>query len=166
MANVNLKINFVDGEKLFAQQLNNNFSAIMAALNAMNKISWQDNLDMNVRFFKGDTAAIEAKPIEEGLLLYDYELGKAYIDHNDERVDIVSGSIFDFVVNSLLGNETNKSPSVAAINTKFSEFEGTLQTIDTSIETLGTSKLDASRISMGTSEPSGGKNGDIYFKYQ
>ena len=165
MANVNLKINFVDGEKLFAQQLNNNFSAIMAALNAMNKISWQDNLDMNVRFFKGDTAAIEAKPIEEGLLLYDYELGKAYIDHNDKRVDIVSGSVFDFVVNNLLGNETNKSPSVAAINIKFSEFEETLGTIDGSIEQLATNKLDSSRIRMGTNNPSGGKNGDIYFKY-
>ena len=165
MANVNLKTNFVDGEKLFAQQLNNNFSAVMAALNAMNKISWQDNLDMSVRFFKGDTSAIEAKSIEEGLLLYDYILGKAYIDYNGKRVDIVSGSLLDFVVNSLAGNEVNKAPSVAAINTKFTEFEGSLQDINKDIEDLDVNKFNASRITMGTGNPSGGQNGDIYFKY-
>ena len=166
MANVNLKTNFVDGEKLFAQQLNNNFSAIMAALNAMNKISWQDNLDMTVRFFKGNSEQIDGQPIEEGLLLYDYILGKAYIDYDGKRVDIVSGSLLDFVVNSLAGNEANKAPSVAAINTKFTEFDGVLQGINKSIEDLGTNKLNASRITMGTEEPSGGQDGDIYFKYE
>ena len=39
MANVSLKTDFQDGDKLFAQQLNNNFAAIVAALEAMNRIA-------------------------------------------------------------------------------------------------------------------------------
>lgn len=36
---------------------------------------------------------------------------------------------------------------------------------DTDISSLRTNKLDKSTISSGTSNPSGGNDGDIYFKY-
>lgn len=154
MANVSLKTDFKDGEKLFAQQLNNNFSAIKAALEAANKIAWQDDTSESLMYFKGDTSEVTARDIIEGQLLYDYVLGKAYIDHNNNRVDIVSGTILDVVVNTLSGGETNKAPSVAAVN-------GAISTIDTSLA----NKYDKSSITYGTTAPSGGSNGDIYFKY-
>ena len=147
MANVSLKTDFKDGDKLFSQQLNNNFSAIKAALEAMNRIVWQDDTSESLMYFKGTTEEITARDIIEGQLLYDYVLGKGYIDHNNIRVEIVSGSVLDVVVNSLEGSATNKAPSVNAV-------KGGLAT-----------KLDASKISMGTLDPTGGSNGDIYFKY-
>ena len=147
MANVSLKTDFQDGEKLFAQQLNNNFSAIAAALSAMNKIAWQDDTTESLMYFKGTTEEITARDIIEGQLLYDYTLGVHYIDHNNTRVDIVSGSVLDVVVNSLEGSATNKAPSVNAVNGGLAN------------------KVDKSSITAGTSDPSGGSNGDIYFKY-
>lgn len=147
MANVSLKTDFKDGEKLFAQQLNNNFSAIAAALSAMNKISWQDDTNESLMYFKGTTEEVAARDIIEGQLLYDYTLGVHYIDHNNTRLDVVSGSVLDVVVNSLEGNQTNKAPSVYVVK-----------------QALG-NKFDKSSITAGTSDPSGGSNGDIYFKY-
>lgn len=148
MANVILKTDFKDGDKLFAQQLNNNFATIMAALAAMNKISWQDDFEESILYFKGDTDAVNEREIIDGQLLYDYILGKAYIDYNNRRVEIVSGSLLDFVVTSLEGDETNKAPSVHAVNEKFEEVENKIPTITS-----------------GTDNPSGGSDGDIYFKY-
>ena len=115
MANVNLKTDFKDGDKLFAQQLNNNFSAIVAALAAMNKIAWQDDTDESLIYFKGTTEEVAARNIIEGQLLYDLTLGVHYIDHNNTRTDVVSGSVLDVVVNSLEGEQTNKAPSVHAV---------------------------------------------------
>lgn len=161
MANVSLKTDFKDGDKLFAQQLNINFATIVAALEAMNKISWQDDTSESLIYFKGTTEEVAARDIIEGQLLYDYTLGVAYIDHNNTRVDVVSGSVLDVVVNSLVGEQTNKAPSVHAVN-------GALTTINTTIEGITTTlsgKLDASKISSGTADPSGGSDGDIYFKY-
>ena len=158
MANVSLKTDFKDGDKLFAQQLNNNFSAIVAALEAMNKIAWQDNLDQSLVYFKGTTEELSERDIIEGQLLYDYELGKAFIDHGNRRIEVVSGTLLDFVVNTLTGDEINKAPSVHAVNQRF-------QGVDTNISNLSTNKLDSSKISRGTSDPTGGTDGDIYFKY-
>lgn len=147
MANVSLKTDFKDGDKLFAQQLNNNFSAIKAALEAMNRIAWQDDTSESLMYFKGTTEEVAARDITEGQLLYDTTLGVHYIDYNNTRIDVVSGSVLDVVVNSLAGNQTNKAPSVFVVK-----------------EALN-NKLDASKISAGTTDPSGGSNGDIYFKY-
>lgn len=154
MANVSLKTDFKDGDKLFAQQLNNNFSAIKAALEAMNKVAWQDNLDESVIYFKGTTEDVAAREIIDGQVLYDYELGTGYIDSGDDRIEIVSGSVLDVVVNSLAGDQTNKAPSVHAVNAKIGQLENNITTLN-------------SRIRYGTTDPASslGSNGDIYLKY-
>ena len=64
MANVSLKTDFKDGEKLFGQQLNNNFVVIKAALEAMNKIVWQDDPDDSVSAFRGTTEEINQRDIK------------------------------------------------------------------------------------------------------
>lgn len=143
MANVNLKTDFKDGDKLFAQQLNNNFGAIKAALEAMNKIVWQDDPDDMVSTFRGTTEEINNRDIIDGQLLYDTTTGETYIDYGSQRISTGSGNaifigdteptnpstqlwvdpttplqtIGSEVVNSLSGNESNKAPSVNAINT-------------------------------------------------
>lgn len=161
MANVSLKTDFKDGDKLFAQQLNNNFSAIVAALAAMNRIAWQDDTSESLMYFKGTTEEVASREIIEGQLLYDYTLGAGYIDHDNNRIDIVSGSVLDVVVNSLVGSYTNKAPSVNAVNNALSTINNDIAGLQTAM----TNKLDASKISYGTGDPSGGSNGDIYFKY-
>ena len=96
MANVNLKKDFVNGEKLYDYQLNNNFAAIEAALAAMNKIVWQDDEEngAGVSAYKGDTNAIEARDLIDGQLLYNTETGETYIDTyvDDELKRINTGS--------------------------------------------------------------------------
>lgn len=80
MANVKLKSDFKDGEVLFGEQLNNNFKAIEAALAALNKVSWQDNLDEELVVFKGTTFEIENRSIVSGQILYDIEKDIVYLD--------------------------------------------------------------------------------------
>ena len=144
MAGVSLKKDFRDGDKLYGQQLNNNFGAIEAALGAMNQIVWQDDVDESVTAFRGTTEEIEERDIIDGQLLYDTETGETYIDYNGERISTGSGNSIHIgsdtpendatqiwidptedanvigteVVNSLNGNETHKAPSVAAVNDK------------------------------------------------
>lgn len=141
MAGVSLKKDFKDGDKLFGQQLNNNFGAIEAALNAMNKIVWQDDPDDMVVTFRGTTEEINSRDIIDGQLLYDTTTGETYIDYGSQRISTGSGNaifigdtepsnpstqlwinpdepmqvIGSEVVNSLEGDETNKAPSVDAI---------------------------------------------------
>lgn len=139
MANINIKTNFVDGEKLFAQQLNNNFRTIQEGMNADNKIIWQDGEE--VLFKRYITNDIENLPIVNGSIIYDVEKGRHYIDYNGERIQVGSAGKevlvqdiqpieednkiwieSDFVntmgtevVDSLDGDETNMSPSVRAV---------------------------------------------------
>lgn len=140
MANVSLKTDFKDGEKLFGQQLNNNFAVIKAALEAMNKIVWQDDPDDSVITFRGTTEEVNAREIIDGQLLYDTTTGETYIDYGSQRISTGSGNaiyigtgvptnpstqlwinpeesilpINTEVVNSMEGSETNKAPSVAS----------------------------------------------------
>lgn len=92
MANVSLKADFKDGDKLFAQQLNNNFNAIMAALSAMNRIVWQDDPDDTVVTFRGTTEEINSRAIIDGQLLYDTSTGETYIDYGSQRISTGSGN--------------------------------------------------------------------------
>lgn len=48
---------------------------------------------------------------------------------------------------------------------EFDERDTDISSLNRSVADLGTNKLDKSTISSGTSNPSGGSNGDIYFKY-
>ena len=141
MANVSLKTDFKDGEKLFGQQLNNNFAVIKAALEAMNKIVWQDDPDDSVTAFRGTTEEINQRDIIDGQLLYDTTTGETYIDVGSQRISTGSGNSIHIgsgtptnpatqiwidpneplqligteVTNSMEGTESNKAPSVQAI---------------------------------------------------
>ena len=140
MANIVIKKNFVDGDKLFAQQLNNNFETIEKGINDGNKIVWQDGTE--VKFKRYVTNDIDSLRIFDGSIIYDTEKGRHYIDYQGKRVQVGSAGKevlvqeeqpteednkiwidSDFVntmgtevVNSLDGNETNMAPSVNAIN--------------------------------------------------
>lgn len=140
MANIVIKKNFVDGDKLFAQQLNNNFETIEKGINDGNKIVWQDGTE--VKFKRYVTNDIDSLPILDGSIIYDTEKGRHYIDYQGKRVQVGSAGKevlvqeeqpteednkiwidSDFVntmgtevVNSLDGNETNMAPSVNLIN--------------------------------------------------
>ena len=92
MANVSLKTDFKDGEKLFGQQLNNNFAVIKAALEAMNRIVWQDDPDDTVVTFRGTTEEINSRDIIDGQLLYDTSTGETYIDYGSQRISTGSGN--------------------------------------------------------------------------
>lgn len=141
MANVSLKTDFTDGEKLFGQQLNNNFSVIKAALDAANKIAWQDDPDDSVTAFRGTTEEINQRDIIDGQLLYDTTTGETYIDVGSQRISTGSGNAIHIgsdtpsnpstqiwidpneplqligteVTNSMEGTESNKAPSVQAV---------------------------------------------------
>ena len=86
MANIIIKKNFVDGEKLFAQQLNNNFETIEKGINDGNKIVWQDGNE--VKFKRYVTNDINDLPIQDGAIIYDIEKGAHYADFNNKRIVI------------------------------------------------------------------------------
>ena len=86
MANMVIKKNFVDGDKLFAQQLNNNFETIEKAVNDGNKIIWQDGTE--VKFKRLITEAIENLPIQDGAIIYDIKKGAHYADYKGVRTVI------------------------------------------------------------------------------
>lgn len=141
MANVSLKTDFKDGEKLFGQQLNNNFAVIKAALDAANKIAWQDDPDDSVTAFRGTTEEINQRDVIDGQLLYDTTTGETYIDVGSQRISTGSGNAIHIgsdtpsnpstqiwidpneplqaigteVTNSMEGTESNKAPSVQAV---------------------------------------------------
>lgn len=80
MANVDLKTNFKNGDKLYDHELNNNFKAIQAALGAMNKIVWQNGDNASLVMFAGTTEQITNRELIEGQLLYNTQTGETYID--------------------------------------------------------------------------------------
>lgn len=139
MANVNLKTNFVDGEKLFAQQLNNNFKTIQEGMNNANKIIWQDGTDVSFKRYL--TNDVEELPILDGAVIYDVEKGRHYIDYHGTRIQVGSAgkevviqeeqpteednkiwidpssvnTLGTEVVDSLEGDEHSLAPSVNAV---------------------------------------------------
>lgn len=80
MANVDLKTTFKNGDKLYDYELNNNFKAIKAALEAMNKIVWQNDDNASLVMFAGTTEQITNRELIEGQLLYNTQTGETYID--------------------------------------------------------------------------------------
>lgn len=115
MSKISIKKDFVDGEKLFAQQLNNNFEVIEAGINA-NEENLQEVIDQaveelddeleaitadrgwdwnggdRVTFFKGNTSQINSKAITNGQLLYNTETGETALDSSNTRIVTGSGS--------------------------------------------------------------------------
>ncbi len=88
MANLVIKKNFVDGDKLFAQQLNNNFETIEKAINDGNKIVWQDGTE--VKFKRYVTNDIDSLPVLDGSIIYDTAKGRQYIDYKGQRIQVGS----------------------------------------------------------------------------
>lgn len=130
-----------------------------------------------VTFYKGNSFDVKNQPIKNGQILVDVETGESALDDNGKRINTgsgaaiaisedvptlpnaklwinpkkvvgVTGTNINYVIDNLDGSQTDFAPSVRATNAKF----------DT--------KVDKSSISYGTSEPSGGNPGDIYFKYK
>ena len=91
MANADLKTNFKNGDKLYDYELNNNFKAIKAALEAMNKIVWQNDDNASLVMFAGTTEQITNRELIEGQLLYNTQTGETYIDAKvDENIKRIS----------------------------------------------------------------------------
>lgn len=146
MSNVNLKTDFKDGDKLYAEQLNNNFELIKEAFakGATGDVVWQDGT--TVKFRRYITTDIEKLPILDGAIIYDIQKGRNYIDYDGKRIQVGSAgneviigdetqvtedtkifintdninNLGSEVVNSLDGNETNKAPSVNIVNNALS----------------------------------------------
>lgn len=85
MANISIKKDFEDGQKLFAQQLNNNFETIELGINTGNKLIWKDDNGAEFQTFRGTTEEIEDRPIIDGQKLYDIENGDTFLDVGETR---------------------------------------------------------------------------------
>lgn len=93
MANISIKKDFVDGEKLFAQQLNNNFDTIEKGVNAGNKLIWKDDNGAEMQSFRGTTAEVAERPIIDGQTLYNIETGETALDYGDKRISTGAGNV-------------------------------------------------------------------------
>lgn len=116
MSKISIKTDFADGEKLFAQQLNNNFLVIQAGINA-NEENLQEVIDQaiieldeeleeitadrgwdwnggdRVTFFKGTTSQVNTQEIKNGQMLYNIETGETALDDNGGRIVTGSGNV-------------------------------------------------------------------------
>ena len=116
MSKISIKTDFVDGEKLFSQELNNNFMVIEEGINA-NEENLQEVIDQaieeldneleeitadrgwdwnggdRVTFFKGTTSQISGKNITNGQLLYNTETGETALDDSGSRIVTGSGNV-------------------------------------------------------------------------
>ena len=88
MANISIKKDFEDGQKLFAQQLNNNFETIELGINSGNKLIWKDDNGAEFQTFRGTTEEIENRPIIDGQELYNIENGDTFLDVGETRKDM------------------------------------------------------------------------------
>lgn len=119
MSKISIKTDFVDGNTLPAQDLNNNFGVIETAFNhneeyyedilaqAVARLDqelesitanrgWDWNgstLGQRVVFFKGTTEEIEAQPIINGQTLYNTDTGETAIDSDGKRINTGSGNV-------------------------------------------------------------------------
>lgn len=116
MSKISIKTDFADGEKLFAQELNNNFLVIQAGINA-NEENLQEVIDQaiieldaeleaitadrgwdwnggdRVTFFKGTTSQVDTQEIKNGQMLYNTETGETALDDNNTRIVTGSGNV-------------------------------------------------------------------------
>jgi hypothetical protein len=116
MANISIKKDFKDGDKLLAQQLNNNFSVIEAGVNAneanlenviqdaegrlkaeLENITadrgWDWNEGDRVTFFKGSEEEVKNQEVKDGQLLYNETTGETYLDNEGKRIVTGSGNV-------------------------------------------------------------------------
>lgn len=119
---------------------------------------WNDGSAERVTFYKGNTEQVNAKEVSNGQLLYDTTTGETALDTGGKRVMTGAGNILAVseeeptnpgtkvwinpdkivkqpasnVVDSLEGNETDKSPSVKAVK------EGIKEVYSTEEQVIGT----------------------------
>lgn len=116
MSKISIKTDFVDGEKLFSQELNNNFLVIQAGINANEENlqqvidqaiieldaeleaitadrGWDWNGGDRVTFFKGTTSQVNTQEIKNGQMLYNTETGETALDDNNTRIVTGSGNV-------------------------------------------------------------------------
>lgn len=116
MSKISIKTDFVDGEKLFSQQLNNNFLVIQAGVNANEENlqqvidqaiieldaeleaitadrGWDWNGGDRVTFFKGTTSQVNTQEIKNGQMLYNTETGETALDDSGSRIVTGSGNV-------------------------------------------------------------------------
>ena len=116
MSNISIKKDFVDGDKLYSVDLNNNFRVIEAGINAndeelesviesaiirldaeletiLNAHIWTWNSGEEVTFYKGTTAQIDNIAIKNGQILYNTSTGETALDTGGERITTGSGNV-------------------------------------------------------------------------
>lgn len=131
MSKISIKTDFTDGEKLFAQDLNNNFLVIQAGINA-NEENLQEVIDQSiieldkqleeitanrgwdwnggdrVTFFKGNDEQVTSQPIKNGQLLYNTNTGETALDDAGKRVVTGSGNVIEINNGSTPSNPATK----------------------------------------------------------
>lgn len=116
MSNISIKKDFVDGDKLFSADLNNNFRVIETGVNAndeeletiiesailrldteletiLNQHIWTWNSGEAVTFYKGTTLELDTIPIKDGQILYNTATGETALDTDNERITTGSGNV-------------------------------------------------------------------------
>ncbi len=116
MSNISIKTDFVDGNKLFAVDLNNNFRVIQAGINAnddqlegiiedaitrldnelqaiLDEHIWTWNSGEAVTFYKGTTSQINNIPVKNGQILYNTATGETALDTSNQRINTGSGNV-------------------------------------------------------------------------
>ena len=116
MSNISIKTDFVDGDKLFAAELNNNFRVIQAGINAndeqlegiiedaitrldnelqdiLDEHIWTWNSGESVTFYKGTTSQINGIPVKNGQILYNTATGETALDTGSQRINTGSGNV-------------------------------------------------------------------------
>lgn len=116
MSNISIKKDFVDGDKLFSVDLNNNFRTIETGINAndeqleliieqaivrldaeletiLNAHIWTWNSGEEVTFYKGTSTQIDNIPIKNGQILYNTSTGETALDTGNERITTGSGNV-------------------------------------------------------------------------
>lgn len=116
MSNISLKKDFVDGDKLFSVDLNNNFRVIEAGINAndeqlediiedaitrldgelqdiLDEHIWTWNSGEAVSFYKGATAQINEIPVKNGQIIYNTTTGETALDTGNSRITTGSGNV-------------------------------------------------------------------------
>ena len=131
MSKISIKTDFNDGEKLFAQDLNNNFLVIQSGINS-NEENLQEVIDQaiieldkqleeitadrgwdwnggdRVTFFKGNDEQVTSQPIKNGQLLYNTNTGETAVDDAGKRVVTGSGNVVEINNGSTPSNPATK----------------------------------------------------------
>jgi len=146
MSKISIKKDFVNGDKLFSADLNNNFRVIEAGINAneenlqqvINEAivrldaelleitanrGWDWNTGERVIYFKGTATQLEQREIINGQILVNSDTGGLYVDTNNQRK-----SIEDAPLANLTTRVANMEDDLSNLESNVSTLEGKLYT--------------------------------------